>query len=155
MPDINHLWRPLKLPLNATSTTLKTSLSLRQKAEIFLPVCKDCSSPNYFIATNCFMLSKQESPGIEAVVRMQNSEHTFCTKNNKIIDWTTKWNNMLLFLETFLGKNSWQIFTLLLLLKVLKHFVFFVYLFSVRLWWKIRIAFLRFIFSNPLGLMEN
>ena len=110
MPDINHLWRPLKLPLNATSTTLKTSLSLRQKAEIFLPVCKDCSSPNYFIATNCFMLSKQESPGIEAVVRMQNSEHTFCTKNNKIIDWTTKWNNMLLFLKTFLGKNSWQIF---------------------------------------------
>ena len=62
---------------------------------------KDCSSPNYFIATNCFMLSKQESPGIEAVVRMQNSEHTFCTKNNKMIDWTTKWNNMLLFLKTF------------------------------------------------------
>ena len=70
------------------------------------------------------MLSKQESPGIEAVFRMQNSEHTFCTKNNKIIDWTTKWNNMLLFLETFLGKNSWQKFTLLLLLKVLKHFSF-------------------------------
>ena len=123
MPDINHLWRPLKLPLNATSTTLKTSLSLRQKAEIFLPVCKDCSSPNYFIATNCFMLSKQESPGIEAVVRMQNSEHTFCTKNNKIIDWTTKWNNMLLFLKTFLGKNSWQIIIYPFVI-VFKHFLF-------------------------------